>query len=99
MDFVPSSGKREREGIIGLDQWFDYNENAKIDLANKPRCFIHSDCGNLIDALVHYNSNGKMDECLKDVAQILFLITRYKSQELEKVDTNEEKIKTNRRRI
>jgi hypothetical protein len=71
MDFVPSSGKREREGIIGLDEWFDYNENAKIDLANKPRCFIHSDCGNLIDALVHYNANGKMDECLKDFFDLI----------------------------
>jgi hypothetical protein len=71
MDFVPSSGKQEREGIIKLDEWFDYNENAKIDLANMPRCYVHKDCGNLIESIVHYNANGKMDECLKDFFDVL----------------------------
>lgn len=71
MDFVPSSGKQEREGIIKLDEWFDYNENAKVDLANMPRCYIHKDCGNLIDSIVHYNANGKSDECLKDFFDVL----------------------------
>jgi len=71
MDFVPSSGKQEREGIIALDQWFDYDEDRKIDYANKPMCYIHESCGNLIEALVHYNANGKTDECLKDFFDLI----------------------------
>ena len=45
----------------------------KIDSANKPRCFIHKDCGNLIDSLINYNSKGKSDEALKD----FFDLVRY----------------------
>jgi hypothetical protein len=71
MDFVPSSGKQEREGIIALDQWFEYDEDRKIDYANKPMCYIHESCGNLIEALVHYNANGKTDECLKDFFDLI----------------------------
>lgn len=71
MDFVPSSGKQEREGIIALDQWFDYDEDRKIDYANKPMCYIHESCGNLIEALVHYNASGKTDECLKDFFDLI----------------------------
>ena len=54
-DFIPSSGKMEQEGIVALDEWFDYNENAKIDAANRPRCYISNKCGNLIDSLINYN--------------------------------------------
>jgi hypothetical protein len=36
-----------------------------------PRCYIHKDCGNLIDSIVHYNANGKTDECLKDFFDVL----------------------------
>ena len=66
MDFVPSSGVNEDTGITALDEWFSYNPNASIDAANRPQCFIHEDCGNLIDSIINYNSNGKNDEPLKD---------------------------------
>ncbi len=71
LDFVPSSGKQENEGIVALDEWFDYNENAKIDAANRPRFFIDKSCGNLIDSLINYNANGKSDEALKDFFDLI----------------------------
>tara|TARA_X000001382_G_scaffold31423_2_gene20365 strand:+ start:3080 stop:4741 length:1662 start_codon:yes stop_codon:yes gene_type:complete len=70
-DFIPSSGKMEQEGIVALDEWFDYNENAKIDAANRPRCYISKECGNLIDSLINYNSSGKADEALKDFFDLI----------------------------
>tara|TARA_E500000318_G_scaffold61614_1_gene57179 strand:+ start:90 stop:1868 length:1779 start_codon:yes stop_codon:yes gene_type:complete len=71
MYFIPSSGKNERDGIIALDDWFDYNQDNPIDAANKPICFIHEDCGNLIDSLINYNSQGKNDEPLKDFFDLI----------------------------
>jgi hypothetical protein len=71
MDFIPSSGVMEREGIVALDDWFEYNENNPIDFANRPRCYISSKCGNLIDALINYQSNGKADEALKDFFDLI----------------------------
>jgi hypothetical protein len=73
MDFIPSSGQMEKDGIVALDEWFEYNEDGDIDLANRPRCYISSECGNLIDSLINYQSNGKADETLKD----LFDLIRY----------------------
>jgi len=66
MDFIPSSGVNEDTGINALDEWFAYNPNLPIDAANRPRCYIHARCGNLIDSLINYNSEGKSDEALKD---------------------------------
>jgi hypothetical protein len=66
MDFVPASGKREDTGITALDDWFTYNPDVAVDQANKPRCFIHKRCGNLISTLINYNAEGKRDEALKD---------------------------------
>ena len=66
MHFVPSDGRNEDIGINALDEWFAYNPNAKIDQANRPMCYIHKDCENLIDSLINYNSKGKADEALKD---------------------------------
>lgn len=66
LNFVPSDGRNEDMGISALDEWFSYNPNAKVDEMNKPRCFIHERCGNLIDSLLNYKSNGKADEPLKD---------------------------------
>ena len=43
-----------------------YNPNFNIDEANQPLCYIHEDCGNLIDSLINYNARGKSDEALKD---------------------------------
>jgi hypothetical protein len=71
MIFLPSDGKTEDIGIAAVDEWFTYNPNYEIDEANKPRCFIHERCGNLIDSLINYNSNGKMDEALKDFFDLI----------------------------
>lgn len=64
--FIPSDGRQEDLGISALDEWFSYNPNYPIDEANKPTCYIHESCENLIDSLINYNSNGKADEPLKD---------------------------------
>ena len=71
MIFVPSDGKNEEIGIAAVDEWFTYNPNYDIDEANRPRCFIHEGCENLIDSLINYNSNGKMDEALKDFFDLI----------------------------
>tara|TARA_R110000751_G_scaffold282460_1_gene385606 strand:- start:758 stop:2146 length:1389 start_codon:yes stop_codon:yes gene_type:complete len=71
MVFVPSDGRREEIGINALDEWFMYNPNVAIDAANKPRCYIHQDCGNLIDSLINYNTQGKSDEALKDFFDLI----------------------------
>ena len=66
MTFIPSDGRTEDMGISALDDWFNYNPNVEIDEANSPICYIHKDCGNLIDSIINYNSKGKADEALKD---------------------------------
>ena len=71
MNFIPSDGRTEDMGITALDEWFSYNPNAEIDAANQPMCYIHKDCGNLIDSLINYNSNGKADEPLKDFFDVI----------------------------
>ena len=69
--FVPSDGRTQDMGISALDDWFSYNPNASIDKINKPRCYIHERCGNLIDSLINYNANGKADEPLKDFFDVI----------------------------
>jgi len=71
MNFVPSDGRMESLGIASLDDWFSYNPDVEIDNVNKPLCYIHEDCGNLIDSLINYNSNGKNDEALKDFFDLI----------------------------
>jgi len=71
MHFVPSDGRTEEIGISALDDWFSYNPNVEIDSANEPMCYIHSDCKNLIDSLINYNSKGKSDEALKDFFDLI----------------------------
>jgi len=71
MNFVASDGRREEVGISALDEWFSYNPNLDIDEINKPLCYIHEDCGNLIDSLINYGSNGKSDEALKDFFDLM----------------------------
>jgi len=71
MHFVPSDGRQERLGIQALDEWFSYNPNYELDDANKPKCFIHEGCENLIDSLINYNSDGKRDEALKDFFDLI----------------------------
>ena len=71
MDFIPSSGVNEDTGITALDEWFSYNPNKDIDKANRPMCYIHERCGNLIDSMINYNSNGKNDEALKDFFDVI----------------------------
>ena len=71
MTFIPSDGRTEEIGTTALDEWFHYNPNEKIDIANRPRCFIHESCGNLVDSLVNYNANGKADEALKDFFDLM----------------------------
>ena len=61
----------EEVGISAVDEWFNYNPNKPIDAANKPLCYIHSECGNLIDSLLNYNSQGKADEALKDFFDLI----------------------------
>jgi hypothetical protein len=71
MHFVASDGRKEHIGATALDDWFSYNPNEKVDLANRPRCYIHEGCGNLIDAAINYNALGKTDEALKDFFDLL----------------------------
>lgn len=71
MHFVPSDGRQEQVGIQALDEWFSYNPNYELDEANRPRCFIHESCENLIDSLINYNSQGKTDEALKDFFDLI----------------------------
>jgi hypothetical protein len=68
---VPSDGRQESIGIQALDEWFAYNPNYELDEANKPKCFIHEDCENLIDTLINYNAQGKSDEALKDFFDLI----------------------------
>jgi len=71
INFIPSSGVMEEQGIAALDDWFNYNPNIDIDEANRPLCYIHKDCGNLIDSLINYGSRGKADEALKDFFDVI----------------------------
>ena len=71
MNFLASDGRMEEVGINALDEWFSYNPNANIDEANRPRCYVHEDCGNLIESLINYGSNGKADEALKDFFDVI----------------------------
>ncbi len=71
MHFVPSDGRGEEMGISALDDWFNYNPNFDIDEVNQPMCYIHEDCGNLIDSLINYNARGKADEALKDFFDVI----------------------------
>ena len=71
MLFHPSDGRMEELGISAVDEWFTYNPNEPIDAANKPLCYIHRECGNLIDSLLNYNSQGKADEALKDFFDLI----------------------------
>tara|TARA_R100001463_G_scaffold2918_3_gene12113 strand:- start:7041 stop:8693 length:1653 start_codon:yes stop_codon:yes gene_type:complete len=71
MLFHPSDGRMEEVGISAVDEWFTYNPNEPIDTVNRPMCYIHRDCGNLIDSLVNYNSQGKTDEALKDFFDLI----------------------------
>ena len=71
MHFVPSDGRGEEMGISALDDWFNYNPNFDIDEVNQPLCYIHEDCGNLIDSLINYNARGKPDEALKDFFDVM----------------------------
>ena len=66
MSFIPSDGQAEAVGATALDEWFFYNHDYEIDEANQPRCYVHKDCGNLIESIISYNSSGKSDEALKD---------------------------------
>jgi hypothetical protein len=66
MSFIPSDGQTEAVGATALDEWFFYNHDYEIDEANQPRCYVHKDCGNLIESIISYNSSGKSDEALKD---------------------------------
>ena len=71
MLFHPSDGRIEEVGISAVDEWFTYNPNEPIDSVNRPMCYIHKDCGNLIDSLLNYNSQGKTDEALKDFFDLI----------------------------
>ena len=71
MNFLASDGRMEEVGINALDEWFNYNPNVPIDEANRPMCYIHEDCGNLIDSLINYGSKGKADEALKDFFDVI----------------------------
>ena len=71
MLFHPSDGRMEELGISAVDEWFTYNPNEPIDAVNRPMCYIHRECGNLIDSLLNYNSQGKADEALKDFFDLI----------------------------
>jgi hypothetical protein len=69
--YVPSMGSQEEQGLTAIDDWFFYNTNLPIDGANKPRVYIHEDCGNLIYAIINYGAQKKKDEALKDFIDCL----------------------------
>ena len=71
LSFIPSNGAMEDQGITALDDWFNYNPNVGVDSSNRPLCYIHKDCGNLIDSLINYNKQGKPDEPLKDFFDVI----------------------------
>ena len=71
MNFTPSDGQQEGIGNTSLDDWFFYNPNYDLDPANRPRCYVHQDCGNLIDSMINYNASGKADEALKDFFDLI----------------------------
>ena len=71
LSFIPSNGAMEDQGITALDDWFNYNPNVDIDASNRPLCYIHKDCGNLIESLINYNKQGKADEPLKDFFDVI----------------------------
>ncbi len=71
MNFTPSDGQQEGIGNTSLDDWFFYNPNYDLDPANRPRCYVHEDCGNLIDSMINYNASGKSDEALKDFFDLI----------------------------
>jgi hypothetical protein len=71
MNFLPTDGSQEKIGNTALDEWFYYNPDYNIDEANRPRCYVHEDCGNLIDSLLNYNAQGKSDEALKDFFDVI----------------------------
>ena len=71
MNFLASDGRMEEIGINALDEWFNYNPNIPVDEVNRPRCYIHEECGNLIESLINYGSNGKADEALKDFFDVI----------------------------
>ena len=69
--YVPSMGSQEEQGLAAIDDWFYYNVNLPIDAVNRPRIYIHEDCGNLIYAIVNYGAQKKKDEALKDFIDCL----------------------------
>jgi len=71
MNFTPSDGQQEGIGNTSLDDWFFYNPNYDLDPANRPRCYVHQDCGNLIESMINYNAAGKADEALKDFFDLI----------------------------
>ena len=71
MNFTPSDGQQEGIGNTSLDDWFFYNPNYDLDPANRPRCYVHEDCGNLIESMINYNAAGKADEALKDFFDLI----------------------------
>jgi hypothetical protein len=68
MDFVPSDGRQEHIGITALDDWFYYNPNVEIDATNRPKCYIHESCGNLIQSIINYS---KTNDALKDFFDLM----------------------------
>jgi len=66
ISFIASDGRTEAFGLSQLDDWFHYNVNLEIDCDNRPKMHIHESCGNLIESLFNYNSEGVADEALKD---------------------------------
>jgi hypothetical protein len=70
-NYLPTDGSQEKIGCTALDEWFYYNPDYEIDEANRPRCYVHKDCGNLIDSLLNYNAQGKSDEALKDFFDVI----------------------------
>ena len=66
MSFIASDGQTEQIGCTALDEWFNYNPNFEIDEANRPRCYVHKDCGNLIESIINYNYTRDEIEELED---------------------------------
>jgi len=85
----PTDGQTEEKGLTRLDDWFSYNPNLPVDSANKPLCYIHEKCGNLIESLLSYAADGKKDEALKDPIDALrYLRMANEGEGIEHYDSN-----------
>tara|TARA_Y100000593_G_C4315368_1_gene340579 strand:- start:1601 stop:3220 length:1620 start_codon:yes stop_codon:yes gene_type:complete len=70
-EFEPASGKHIDEGIEIINEALDYDMEEPLTVANEPRLYISSDCGNLMESLKEYTPAGGGKNCYKDPCDCL----------------------------